>query len=568
MLVVVVVIGVVAYVVSNLMGQVLNSLDNEEFQLEAQMLAGDLKEYTKYLLAYEKVTFVDSPIRRSETRRDQLLELWKQTTSQPDLWKQLNIQNVCGGYDMGGKLLGTLEIDGDRVFCPVIIRRPDLTTKLIEDSFLDVWARSEGEALIWKNGEHAQKTMADVFITKDAATGNDLPEGQYRLEYNFGRFPGRDEQDRDWFVRPDNSIPVYVGQKLLELARDPKMGFEVEAKVVVDMFTDSMGYVGKLSERFFRIRSEVLIRRGKNVKPFVEVESFVMRTPTVKDFVLFIAYPMDSTGANTRSFKAAVQLSPTSEVVGRVYFNGDIDTELKDLPNFHDTVFISGNFTADASDLRLYRSKFRRGLVTNISSARFLFDGDCLPDQPAPDPYQRSILNGTGIRCRTAGGVRSIDAYSAFADSPCKCYPRRYIENKDGLKYWVYKPQDTPGVPCTSALTVEQCNDQLTSASGFFRSSGEANLQLKDTEYILAAARRVTAIGPATVFGTIVGGHIAGGSNTMKFYSLNELKPGIPGIGSASTLSAISAQANSSTFGVESPLVNFPLIQYAKDSFK
>lgn len=569
MLVVAVVIGVVAYVVSNLVGQVLNSLDDEDFQLEAQMLAGDLKEYTKYLLAYEKVTFLDSPVRRPAQRRDDLLGLWKQTATQPNLWEQYNFMNVCGSYDMGMKLVGTLEIDQDRVFCPSVIRRSDLTTKDLEDAFFKVWTRANGKAVVWRNGAHAERAMADVFITRDG-DGNLLPDGLYRLTYDFSRKPKSTAQDPAWFVHTDNSIPLFVGQRLLEFARDPETGFSVEAKVYVDMFTDSMGFVGKLSERFYKIRSEVIIKRGTNTKKFVEVENFVLRTPTLKDFALFMAYPSGPTGAPTKNFSEAFRLPATSNIRGRVFFNGDIDnTTLDSLPNFHDTVFIGGSLLTKVgpADTQKFRSKFRRGLVTNLSAARFIFDGDCLPDQPSADPLRQVILNGTGIYCRTPAGVRSIEAFSSFnSQSPCRCFPRRYVKSADGMVSWQYDDQKEPGVPCLATLTKEQCNETIKN-SPFFKSGGEMFMEVRGPEFLLGAVRHMLVTSESYVYGTVVAGHIAGSKNA-DFYSLTEMSAGNVGVGSASTLSAISAAANSTTFGVESPLTNIPLIQYAKDSFK
>jgi hypothetical protein len=572
LLVVTVVICIVGFVISGLVGQVLNQLGDEDIQIEAQMLAGDLKEYTKYLLAYEKIMFVDNPLKMGAARRDNVRELWKETPHQVNYSNTLNVANVCGGYEFAARFLGTLTLDGERVFCPVLLRQSDMTTKDIEDMYFDKWANAKGSALMWKGNQITNESMSQVFESEDGA-GNPLPEGHYRIRLNFSE-DSAGADDPDWYQDSDNMIPMYVGQKLFELKRDSSINFNVRAEVIIDMFTDSMGFTGKISERFFKVSSIVTIKSPGSAteRSFVDSESFILRTPTLKDFSLFIAYPLRSDLAPTTSFREATNFASNTNIRGRVFFNGNMDpTTLASLPTFFDTVFISGSLTTPVrpEELPLFRTKFRRGLITNLSAARFIFDGDCLPDNP-PDPNRQLILNGSGIPCKDNGGVRGIESFPGYNAGDCKCYPMAFVPGTGGkLGRYEYQNQQTPGVPCTPTTDRTTCNLSLAEDSGVgdFIAPSQAMQSISEYGFLLGAFKQLNLTSNSSVYGTIIGGHIQATSGG-EFYPLTEMKPGLRGIGSAQRLSDLSSKANSLGGGVSAPLPNFPLIQLSKDGFK
>ncbi|MBX3016267.1 MAG: hypothetical protein KF767_00145 [Bdellovibrionaceae bacterium] len=579
MLVVAAVIGIIAYVVSNLVSQVLNSLSDEDIQLEAQMLASDLREHTKYMLSYDKVTFINAPLQIDSSRRDSILQLWKDSPSQSNFANVMNVTNVCGGYDTLANFLGTLSINGEPVFCPVMVRQPQMTTKLIQDMYLKQWSRADRNAQIWNIDQFKKETMADVFVTNDA-DGNPLPPGMFRMVYKYSKKASGGGEDLDWFINPQNSIPIYLGQRLLELGQDRNSGFEIKASVTVDFFTDDMGFVGKLSERFYKIRSEVELKKGAESKRFVDTESFALRTPTQKDFSLFVLFPVDnSTPAQpTDSFKKSMRIHPSSNIRGRVYFNGNIDVDsLSDLPNFHDTVFISGSILTKFTnnDLQLFRTKFRRGLVTNLSAGRYLFDGTCLSVRK-PDPFDQLITNGTMIQCKNMStGEFGIEAYPAYVGDPCRCFPR--IKKQAGTVNnfnWQYGPKPAAST-CPTAETPENCNNMIRNNQGFFQIHAAEELEVSQqvlssknaNDFLLGAYKKMIIKDSPFIYGSMLVSHIEA-LQPFDMFALQEAKAGSRGIGSAQDLTDMSGEANGNAFGVQAPLMNMPLIQLAKDTFK
>lgn len=576
LLVVSVVICVVGYVVSGLIGSVMTSLGDEDLELEAQMLAGDLREYTKYLLSYEKVAFVDMPHLMDGNRPALLREMWGQGFAFYDMEKPTNMMNVCGGYTADATFIGNLMLGSNRVFCPFYIRQSDYVGRVLEDMLLDRWApKSGGQAFILSGNAPQGTTMADVFMkTTSEKSGIELPEGWYRFAFDYSK---RGSEDPDWFRRPDSTIPFYLGQRIFDLALDSSINLKVSAKVYVDIYTDSMGFSGQMTERFYKITSKITINRNGSTKDFFESENFILRVPTIKDFALFMAYPEDSLGVRTDSFKASMQINSGSTINGRVFFNGDIDTDYANLPTFLEPVFITGRLTTkdltDPSKVGLFRQKFRRGLVTNVSASRYFFDGSCPIGSKTPE-----MVNGTGLKCRYISGkppeAKKYDmgAYlDNIATGGCQCHPATI--NNDGTL--TFNPQTVPGKPCESSVNGElngKCNGGGTK-NDMVRTLSVGARELTvfaNYAHIVAPVKNMQLKASNThIYGVVVGGYISSAAPAT-FVALTALGSGVglPGLGSAATLAERNKEANMIGEGVSAPLPNFPLIQSSKDGFK
>lgn len=569
-MVVSVVICVVGLVVSSLVSSVLTNLGDEDFQLEAQMLAADVKEYTKYLLSYEKIIFVDNPLRIEADRRNKMISLWNENILKVDYSDSTNFANTCGGFEFFSGFLGTLSLGGHRVFCPSVFRQPDLSSKELEDMYFDNWSQKSRSGRAWRNSKIVKEPIESVFEL-NGDDGTPLPQGWYRIKLRFDAIDRGTAIDKNWFLRNENMIPLYVGQRLFDFHNDPSMPLDVSAESVIDFYTDSLGFRGTLSERFVKVTSTVSFKRsgsGGFVRTFVDSESFILRTPTLKDFSLFIAYPTDKNmvPSNSPVWSKSMQLSPRSHIRGRVFFNGDIDVPLDALPQFYDTVFISGRLTTPipAADMPKFRSKFRRGIVTNFSAARNIFDGKC------SKASNINILNGSGIPCKDANGLQTLDAYPGFAASACKCYPLKFVSGRAGQPgRWEYQNQASPGVPCEPMTDRATCNMGLgTATSSQFLSTGMTDFTVEGPTFILAAIKRLIVNKPGSViYGTVIGGYMSAPQG-VDIFPLTEMKAGLPGIGNSDTLTQLSNEANLIGGGVTAPLSNMPLIQISKDGFK
>lgn len=568
LLVVAVVIGVVGYTVSGLVTSMMSNLGRVDSQIEAQMLAADLKEYTKYLLAYEKIAFVDHPLRIDNARRNAMTQIWSQTLGGYEESKTHNILNVCGGYTADAKFVGNLRLGADRVFCPLYMRQPQFIGRILEDMLLDQWSQPGGATLLLSDNDPVGATMAPVFLKQP--DGSKYPQGWYRLALDFSGEGGM--FDKHWYERSDNSIPIYVGQRIFDLVKNSPVPMEVGARVFIDIYTDTMGFSGMLTERFIKVTSQVTLRRtgpGSDERNFTDSESFVLRIPTVKDFSIFMLYPTTATGGATDKFSQAMRVGSNTVIDGRVYFNGDIDVNLANLPQFLEPVFISGRLIEQVTPdkIGLFRQKFRRGLVTNLSAPRYILDGAC----PLGDPGSIEIANGTGFNCRlmTGSGPRNFtirDYLDRLFLGGCQCHPAEVV-NSGEIRYL---PQVAPGVPCTSAVNSDlagKCNADPGKVRTASLGARELVIKSSAAFIVTPVARMKVDNAAAHIYGTILGGHIdaAGGA---RFFSLAKMRVGLPGIGSTAALTERSEEANMIGEGVSVSIPNLPLLQSAKDGFR
>lgn len=577
LLVVTAVICVIAYVVMGLVSSVMNNLGDEDTQLEAQMLAADIREYAKYLLAYEKIFFVDHPLRMDGTRKSLMTQLWGQNFAYYDMNKSVNMINTCGGYSADAEFIGNLRLGNERVFCPFYLRQPDFVGRVLEDMLLDRWANPTRKATVLASNSPVGSDMADVFIRE--VGGNTLPDGWYRLSLDFSgekRGSFADMHDDYWYERPENTIPMYVGQRLFDLSRSPDSPLQVKARVFVDIFTDSMGFAGQMTERFIKLTATVTFRKkgviGDIERTFVDSESFVIRIPTIKDFALFMLYPTTSVGTSTSRWSESMLLHPSSSVDGRVYFNGDIDVPLENLPTFMEPVFISGRLlqAVPPEKIGLFRQKFRRGLISNLSAPRYMLDGKC----PRSDGSAIEILNGTSFLCRSRSETGEVGDFTIhnYIDRLFTGGCASHMATITGAGILTYKPELAPIRSTPSSVNGslnENCNSPLPNVNVRTLSVGARYLTVnsKFAHIVSPVAMMDIQESGASIYGSIVGGFIRA-QGGAKFVALSAMRQGLPGIGSAATLSQRSDEANKIADGVSLPLPNLPFIQMAKDGFK
>src|SRR5690606_36002504 len=139
------------------------------------------------------------------------------------------------------------------------------------------------------------------------------------------------------------------------------------------------GLATETATRYFEVSSIVETAGSVLTTKMVKRQSLVLHPATPRDFALFVMYPTRSDGNTpTRLWSQAVQIPATSQIYGRVYFNGDIDVPLQNLPTFHEVVVISGKVpNAFLSDVAGMRNKFRKGLIANMSAAMYFQTGRC-----------------------------------------------------------------------------------------------------------------------------------------------------------------------------------------------
>lgn len=535
-------IAVVGYALLNYLERSFSELMDEDVQIEAQMLASDIKELGKYMLLYEKVQFQKRPLDMSGTRRQNLEALWGQSFGNISSASGPSLINACGGYSALVVFIGDLKVDGESVFCPSYLRNSQLSGPLLEKMLLENWATPNKTASVMQGFDLVSSVMADVVKQRD---GN---PGRYVVTIDLTGGVN------DWMNSPGNFVFLNFGQKIA--TRLKQLG--VKAELSYEIMTDSKGFIPTASERFVKVSSTVSFRGVLRKTSFTDSESFVMTVPTIKDFAIFIPYPTRSDGVPTSQWSEAVSIAANSVINGRVYFNGNIDLGLDQLPTFTETVFISGgltsNITADAATLDKFKKKFQKGIVTNFSASRFLMDGACAVGSGAS---KIPIINQSGVFCERNGVAFNIARYIENLQSICS-NGTAVVDSAGRVQF------DFTGVTVPDPMANQACNAENIVR---FVSGGATRINVNGPFAFIAspvAFFNVTAAG-SSIYGIVMGGNIRSSSAT-NFYSLAAMKVGLPGIGNAPTLLERSNDANIIYEGVAAPLMNFPLIQSAKDA--
>lgn len=500
-------VGMALY--SSLIGGVKSAM-GEEVRAEAESLSQNMLESVKYLLLYEKVVYVDEkgPFDFSGTRSN-ITDLWSESFG-AGADTNTNMAITCGGFDGKGVFIGTFSFNGIPVFCPVMLRSSQLNNLLLEQLILENMVRL-GSAQKVRDGLY----KIDL-ILYDSARGYD----------SFG------EPNKKF-------LPINVGQNILNSQKSKLKS----AKVTIEIATDSSGFGTTTSERFITLTSELTFQSEFRAYPFVQSQSFVMYPATPKDFALFMAYPAKSNGDNTRLWSEAVKIDKNSVIEGRVFFNGDINVPLRDLPTFKELVVITGDFAPALTKAELVnlRSKFLKGVVTKFSGPRFVFSGNCSSTNGS-----MTVVNSAGYNCNVStGNTYSINHYLNKVGNVCMNAPITYEDGNMSV--------DCSNQPANCPVT---CSEQKI-VKGPFK-----DVTLKGNYALISAPVAQLKISAKQVYGTIFGGYVeAGAAVNIKAPAL--MRVGDIGIGSDNVLKNYSDELQQALDGVSSPLLNMSIVKMA-----
>lgn len=544
-----VVLGVVALIVpSSIVRRKKFALaDRQKF--EALTLAADLVEIGKYLILYERAFFRKDPLALNVagsggvTRGQCVRGLWQsgygfQATT-----------DACGGMAPNGTYTGTNQLDCGggisityassrrSVFCPSYLRSQLLTGRMVQEFLFERWA-------------------ARGVVDKVRA-------GHYALEIDMtSALKGS--------LQNELSIRLNYGQKLLE---DVDAGFfggsNIEAKLKFEFLTDSAGFVSAAAERYIRITATLSFPGDKDTRHFVDKSTTMMISlSTPKDFALFMPYPDANTSAAalnapTDKYSAAVNLSSDAIFAGRVYFNGDFDTEIDSLPLFQEAVVISGAVKGPdgkipgPSQLDVLRKKFRKGIVTHFSAPRFVYDGACAKDDPASPELK--ISNGTRLFCK-----QPLDATKPYhiVDYIMGMPPVSACWNAELLAK--NRTERALGSVMSPSSLVGSCLPGPRDSSSTFVTGGWRTIRGEGVAPIMSPVKEVKLATNTTVHGTLFAGNVSGSGKNV-FIPLSALRVGAPGVFNEDALIDINAKSVGAYAGVTVPLLNMPVVMETGD---
>lgn len=523
--------AVVSYLILNFVQGRRGSSEDEVRLLQAKMIATDIVELGKYFLAYEKVIFLDNPLSMNPSR----------VTIQKDFAQQSYgslvannsfLLNACGGYDANATEVGDFKAEGQLVFCPYFVRNSLMNGAMFEDMMLEMWARSGSVGVLSMSGGvlETKAGTRNAIMTKDGS-------GAYSLTISLNE--ALKTQDNQ-FIR------MHADQNILKSLQNG----DFEAKLIYTFYSASAGFETISNERYVTVRSEVnygspVFRKSANAS-----ESIIMYTSTVRDFSLFMMYPETASGAKTRKFSEAMQLGGnTTRVNGRVFFNGDIDVDLADLPIFNEIVVISGDLIVSsgidfAQQRALVKDRFRKGLVVRFPVERLINDGECVSGIP--------MSNQSGMYCkRPLIPTESFGISDYITNLGSVCSSLKANINSGAYSYV------TAG--STNPMIQEYCKG--SAPERLFLSGGANEVEVAGSHaYIVSPVKSLKIKSAANIYGTVFGGHIEALAGS-KFYSLSALRKGLPGIASDVDLAAISAEGSRVQSGVAVPLSNLPFIK-------
>lgn len=556
-------LSTMAYVIPTYLNTEKRKVAFNERAIHATQIASDLKELGKYLLLYEKVVYKDNPLDISNDRRTQLHQLWQQNFGSVSV-ESAGLLNACGGYDAVANFIGDLKVSNEPVFCPLYVRNSLMTGQMLEDMVFNVWARpGNSNVLRVVNGQPVLDTRPKASVVTGA-------DGRYTVDLDM----------TSSLASANNYIPLNFNPDFLDLLRS----LQGTARIRYEFYTDSSGFKASGAERYVRIIGLVSFRetgRADEVaRDFSDSDSFILSTPSVKDFALFMPYPVEHawTGRTIGLGPSEVALRPlptrlmsraisfgdaTTEIFGRVFFNGDIDIPLDDLPVFHEAVIISGNFTypIPPADRAKLRRKFLKGITLNYPAHRFLFDG---PDRAsaancAVGVGPLDLTNVFGLHCPLQNSVDKgqfgmID-YIKNMQGVCS---DSNITASGGDPYWNYSFTQSRIQPANRSF---DCVSQ-----GLFIRGGTTTLTVSGPfAFVASPMVKVTVSGSrSSVYGTLFTGAAVFNPGT-KIYSIANMRPTLPGIIDEAVLARLNGEAAAIFEGVGVPLPAFPLIQSARE---
>lgn len=524
-------VSVMSYVTVSMLQSRRSSSEDDLRVLQAKMLAADLVELGKYFILYERLIFLDDPLsndaNRAAIRREFLQQSYGSLAS-----ANAFMINVCGGYDSNAVEVGTFKAAGAQVFCPYYLRNPLMDGHMFEDMMLTMWSRNGVSGELTVNGDNfvTRSVNRDRIMTKDASGG-------YVMEMDFS---DSIKSSDDQFIR------LHLNQNIIRTMR--QNGFS--AKLKFSFYGPSSGFKTLSNERYVNVQADVTFGSAFSMKSVNTAESLIVYSTSVKDFALFMMYPEDVSGNRTTQFSQAVKIGNSSRVNGRVFFNGDIDTPLDQLPTFSETVVISGDvntagFTYDQAK-NLISQKFPKGIVTRFPVTRLINDGPCIPGY--------NVSNGSGMDCKSEFNHSvpfNAQMYIQRLNNLCSNLTVTY-----GAGVYNYDVTSPEG-----AAKKELCHG--SAPKKIILSGGANRVNVSGSHaYVISPVKTFIASGSTNIYGTILGGYVQSGNNS-KFYSMTALRTGLPGIPDENSLRDLSLEAERVMAGVGVPLVNLTLVKEA-----
>lgn len=517
---------------------------NSRQLIELRNVARNLKELGKYLILYERVVFLDNPLDRSDTSRLKAQQdLWPQTFGSVSYNSVNHMLNACGGYDALANFIGTLSLGQSPVFCPMYVRNSMMSGKMLEDMVFEKWSiGGPSQSVQFSNGQMSTTPSVMNQILKGT-------EGRYYVEFDMTKaLRNGGNQMLDPVM--DNSLRDLLGPNRLNAT----------AKLKIELYTDSFGFSTDGNNRFIKVTSTIEYGPQFARKQVYDQESFTMFTPTVKDFAIFIPYPTTATGiAATRTSQSMILGGRNTKVYGRVYFNGDMDTALDNLPTFYETVVLSGklipgNAPVSPKDYAKIREKFRKGIVTGFAAPKYVMDGKC----GDIGGEKKDVANQTGLYCIKDGLAFGMKEY-IYNLGLCTDFP---LTVNAGVKPKLSYTPNPRGLPNPAEICPSPDSD-VNSSNKFVRGGWQSVTVTGPVAFIASPVTSFRATTQTNIYGVVMGGHVdvADGS-TLR--SIPYFAEGQPGIGTTSQLEKVNTEAGSILEGVAAPLMGFPLVQATK----
>lgn len=554
-------VGIAALIVPGLLKRSAATAFDVEREFEAQLLAANIREIAKYLVLYEKVFYTGMQggflVPGGEpTRIDaDIVNVWGQTFTSLSA-ANMQLITACGGYNVNLNYMGVHNLANKPVFCPSYFRSNLFTGMMAEEMLFEQWAN-----------------VAPVLRKPDPnATGT------YFLQMDFTRA-----------LEPDASRFVGFDPRMKILKEKDKRN--LQALVTVSFSTDGSGFRAIASERYINFHAEVTFDGQSGNRNYVEDNETVMMTlSTPKEFALFMPYP---DGNLAGDFLASVNMAVPSAVQfnGRVFFNGDLNLGNGDmgdaidaLPVFQDAVVLTGTFLPSVPGpkyLDKLKQKFKKGIVTNYSAARFLFDGQCA----GPVDGVTQIQNQSQIPCAFVPDSPG---------TPCQ-YPTTFMQNYiqqinrvscgrgslvtsdvDGISF-----QPPGDEACFGVNAYSGCDNGATPIAqwkGAAPGEGVNAMIRGGFRSVEVASKYAFIVSPvetlkiskngANIYGLVVGGHVDIPVGSANFYSLAALAPGVVGIPDDATVGTTNQKASQSYQGTAVPLLNMPVVYSSREGVR
>jgi len=508
-----------AYISLDVLQSGMQTAMSEQTRIEAEALANDLIELTKYQLFYENVIYLDGqgPWNHSGNRGTAIQKLLasgmgSSTDADTDMLK------ACGGFDAKGKQIGVFKLNNIPVFCPFYLRSGLLNSTMLDQMVLQPQLGIGN----LKQDKPGQYYIDIVYYDKTLGIDN--------ISSNTNLF-----------------LQIQAGQTLVKDAAR----FLQRAAARIRIYSDDAGFNSATPERYLEVSSEVSLAGTNKMIALKRRQPLLTYPSTPRDFALFMMFPAQSDGKTpTKLWSEAMKITNDSVIDGRVFFNGNIDVPVANLPTFTETVIITGDFVPPLTKAQRQAlpTKFLKGIVTNFSAPRFLFSGNCSATNPTV-----AIANGTGFTCQKADGTPETiyDYVTSFSDS-CVTVPVSYSQGSI-----TYDCSKASASNCSSTCV----SSSATNPVAVIVSGPRLTVNLSGTFAYISSPATIVNNSAANVYGTILGGYFNSPSK-VHIASLSEVAVGAPGAGSADTLSSYSNlfQSSGTGGGVSVPLSNLPIV--------